>query len=373
MSPDLITKLREHRSFVVHFAIVVCLLSIGSWAVYLLFDKPELGIDDARIFFVYGENIIEGNGIVFNAGGERVEGFTSPFFLLLVVAAFAIFNRPEIYLLSLNLLIISGAISALWYFEISKKLISWRSVLFLLWIVGAPAYIVWMSLPLMDAAIWSAILIFSAVITLRASSPVLMALCIIPLVLTRPEGIIWGLVLILLFGAGVASNLGASEARRAVRLPVSVYLLTIVALFGARLVYFGFLLPNTYYAKVSPDILYNLRQGFVYLVAFFASNPPALIVVLWASIAGLVFNLPEFIRNVTSLPIIGESKINVRYMIISLIAITGLSIPILSGGDHFRLLRFYQPVWPLLFLPILALSMTMKLPNASAVRYGLFI
>jgi arabinofuranosyltransferase len=257
MSPDVIARLREHRLFVVYFAIVFCVLSIGTGAVYLLFDKPELGIDDARIFFVYGENIVEGRGIVFNSGGERVEGFTSPLWLLLVVAVHALFNRPDIYLLIFSLLILSAAISVLWYSEISKKLISWQSALFVLWIVGTPAYIVWMSLPLMDTTIWSAILIISAVITIRASSPVLMALCMIPLVLTRPEGIIWGLVLLSLFAIGIGVKKGAAPAWRAVRLPMSVFLFTIVLLIGARLAYFGYPLPNTYYAKVSPDAIYN--------------------------------------------------------------------------------------------------------------------
>ena len=373
MSPDVIARLREHRLFIVHFAIVVCVLSIGTWAVYLLFDKPELGIDDARIFFVYGENIVEGNGIVFNSGGERVEGFTSPLWLFLVVAAHALFNRPDIYLLIFSLLILSAAISVLWYSEISRKLISWQSAMFLLWIVGAPTYIVWMSLPLMDATIWSAILIIAAVITIRANSPVLMALCMIPLVLTRPEGIIWGLVLLSLFGIGIGAKRGAAPAWRAIRLPASVFLFTIVVLIVGRLAYFGYPLPNTYYAKVSPDAIYNLTQGIVYLMAFIASNRLALIVVLWTTLAGLLFNLPKFIRKITSLSLGVDSTVNVRYMIVSVIAITGLLVPILSGGDHFRLLRFYQPVWPLLFLPVLALFTTIKLPNTRSVRYGLTI
>jgi hypothetical protein len=108
-------------------------------------------------------------------------------------------------------------------------------------------------------------------------------------------------------------------------------------------------------------------------MAFIASNSLVLIVVLWTSLAGLVFNLPGFIRKITSLPLSGDSGVNVRYMIVSIIAITGLFVPVLSGGDHFRLLRFYQPVWPLLFLPILAMFTTIKLPISRALRYGLAI
>jgi len=42
-------------------------------------------IDDAFIFFRYADNLLAGLGPVFNAG-ERVEGFTSPLWLLLLAA-----------------------------------------------------------------------------------------------------------------------------------------------------------------------------------------------------------------------------------------------------------------------------------------------
>ena len=373
MIEDMKVRMRRHRRIAVYYVVVLFLLMLGSWAAYLLLDSPELGIDDARIFFVYGENIVEGDGIVFNAGGERVEGFTSPLWLFLVVIAFAIFNRPDFYLLLLGLLILSGAIAALWYLEISRKLASWRSVFFLLWIAGTPAYIFWMSLPLMDTTIWSAILIFSAIATIRSDHPLLMAVCMVLLVLARPEGIVWGLVFISLYGIRIAARKGITYAWRTIRLPFIVFILTILALTSVRLAFFGYPLPNTYYAKVSPDIVYNLEQGVLYLVAFVASNPLALIAVLWASAVGIIFNLPKFIRNITGLPLASDTKINIRYLIVSVIAITGLVIPIISGGDHFRLLRFYQPVWPLLFLPILAMFATIKLPENVLFRYGLGI
>ena len=38
---------------------------------------PTLGTDDANIFFGYAANLVDGHGFVYNACGERVEGFTS--------------------------------------------------------------------------------------------------------------------------------------------------------------------------------------------------------------------------------------------------------------------------------------------------------
>ena len=34
-----------------------------------------IGVDDANIYMVYMRNLAEGHGLVFNVGGERVEGF----------------------------------------------------------------------------------------------------------------------------------------------------------------------------------------------------------------------------------------------------------------------------------------------------------
>jgi len=48
-------------------------------------------------------------------------------------------------------------------------------------------------------------------------------------------------------------------------------------------------------------------------------------------------------------------------------------VPIISSGDHFRLLRFYQPVWPPLYLPIFAMFATINLPENTLLRNGLGI
>ena len=40
-----------------------------------------------------------------------------------------------------------------------------------------------------------------------------------------------------------------------------------------RLQYFGYPLPNTYYAKVSPSLAYNLEDGAVYLLKYLTADP----------------------------------------------------------------------------------------------------
>ena len=38
-------------------------------------DRSNIGVDDANIFFTYGKHLAEGHGLVWNVGGERVEGY----------------------------------------------------------------------------------------------------------------------------------------------------------------------------------------------------------------------------------------------------------------------------------------------------------
>jgi hypothetical protein len=158
-----------------------------------------------------------------------------------------------------------------------------------------------------------------------------------------------------------------------VRGPAVIFILTIAILTTARLLYFGFPLPNTYYAKVSPDLAYNLRNGLIYLTAFIALNPIALILTIWAASAGIIFNLPKLLRNIRSAPEANLDAAEVHYFCVSIIAFTGLLVPVLTGGDHFNLLRFYQPIWPLLFLPIAAMFRNLKLPFSERIRNALGI
>lgn len=71
------------------------------------------------------------------------------------------------------------------------------------------------------------------------------------------------------------SSLGISFNKSII--PLSVFICTIIGLILWRLSYFGYPLPNTYYAKVSSDILSNLKHGIGYLYRFLSANPLCLL------------------------------------------------------------------------------------------------
>src|SRR5208337_3877077 len=74
-------------------------------------SKSEWGLDDAYISYRYTENLVRGEGLVFNHG-ERVEGYSNFLYVLAVAPAFWVTDRDGVYFFSvlLNLVCALGAL-----------------------------------------------------------------------------------------------------------------------------------------------------------------------------------------------------------------------------------------------------------------------
>ena len=338
--------------FVSRFTIAFVLMISLTWVAYMLLGKPASGVDDAYIFFKYGKNIANGDGFVYNPGGERVEGFSSVLWQVIVSSAFIFTRHPQFWLQALSLLMISGSIAALWYFIDEGTAVTSRGILLLVWVFGSPSFIIWTGLTLMDTALWSSLLILGTIATLTSRPAKILTLLVPLIVLTRPEGMLWGLVFIALRFLLIVSQNGVRSSWQAIKWPLVSYLVALIGLIGWRLWYFGYPLPNTYYAKVSPNILYNLVQGAIYLRDFLIQNPYAALMALGASFSILILNFRWAVKAIINPPL---KRIRGKAIITALIVLIGLLVPIWTGGDHFKLFRFYQAVWPILLLPTFAL------------------
>jgi hypothetical protein len=334
---------------------VLILLAIAA-AVWLAMEQvglPLTGIDDAHIFFVYGQNLTSGEGLVYNAGGEPVEGFSSLLWLLIVALGYVFLPGPEHYLLVASIILVSAALSMLVWRVNGRRIFGLPGLVVMAWVLSSPAYVSWISLPLMDTALWSALLIASVVLALGGRMRPL-ALATAAMVLARPEGMLWAPALIALAAMPVWVARGPQAALRQVRPSVLAFLATLAALTLWRLWTFGYPLPNTYYVKMSPDILYNLGQGANYLIAFLYRNPLALIGVVPA-IAALLLHSRWLATAIIRPGAVSRSDPRLDYYAVSLVVLLALFVPVYMGGDHFGNFRFYQPAWPLLILPVLAL------------------
>src|SRR5688572_12167490 len=73
--------------------VVLALPVAGAYLLHVL-SQPEHWLDDAYIFFRYAENWADGHGPVFNVG-ERVEGYSSILWTMILAAGAALSIEPE--------------------------------------------------------------------------------------------------------------------------------------------------------------------------------------------------------------------------------------------------------------------------------------
>ena len=229
--------------------------------------------------------------------------------------------------------------------------------LYLALIISQPAYITWMTITLMDTALWGLMI---AAMTYAVISPPLSrggrTIAAMPFVLApicRPEGMLVAPILLgLVWFRSQPPGLRA-VTRFCIKTGLAL-LVMIAALTIFRLLYFGYPLPNTFYAKVSPSIVYNLRSGSQYLHGFAGSST-----VVYACVAIVLLAITAWLGGVAGRI---RSNLSLKAMLTShmkgsaatsFAALGLLLVPVLTGGDHFGMFRFFQPAYPLLCLTLI--------------------
>lgn len=355
--------------------IMLALTAATSFLIMLYMKLEPVGVDDANILFVYSKHLAMGEGLVYNIGGERVEGFSSLLWVLLTAPGYLIANSPYPVFFALNLLLVGGALtSALWFIESRtgdsagfRLSVSLAGMLFIAWLTANPSFFIWTVTSLLETGLWTALLLVTTILLLKVVESgkttqrdiYLFTALLAAQILTRPEAFAW----VLTFGALMLLTLRAQAVttKRLISqfgLVAGVTALTFGLLILFRLWYFGYLLPNTYYAKVTPDKLYNLRFGIIYLLQFLKASP-AIVPFILLALFGLLRNLPAALKTLLT----NNTSINRERLgefSISGIVLSGLVIPVLMGGDIFGAFRFYQPVWPIAFLLLLYFQLPEK-------------
>jgi len=343
-------------SFVVRLLLTATVLGSLALLCLELLGAPVLGIDDAYIYFVYGRNFLESGGFVYNIGGERVEGFSSPVWLSVVVLAMLFSGEPVWPLLAISSLlsaaILLQCVALLERVPLTRvpplrrwTLVSW---VFAALLISYPSWLIWNMTALLETPLWGLLLISAAVLVARAPAelrrrrlPLVLALVIV----CRPEGPLWFAWFVFAAGLLQIRQTGFVGLKQPVFLRlIALPLIALLLLVLLRLMYFGYPLPNTYYAKMSPDILYNLHEGYSYLLAFLYENAFAgfgVLVGLYWLAAGLItrrarsFNALQFVLGGT--------------------IATGVLACLITGGDKFGGYRFYQSILPVALIVLVLL------------------
>lgn len=355
-------------------------LLIGIYVTFFTFiawwtsGRSILGVDDANIYFSYMKNFSEGHGFIYSVGSGRVEGFTSLLWTLLGSLIFYFSNNPELILLIVNIVIITFALWKIIQFldklQFGTNLINPYSLLLLGLLGVIPGYFEWTVLSLLETGLWSSLLILISINLLSSTTgsegrkdESLFILYIILLILCRPESILWGAFFIFAkFMIEYTKEFKLRSSLVKILPPFAAYTITLTGLIIWRLNYFGYPLPNTYYAKVSGDNFQNLIQGIIYNASSFLSNPYILLTIILS-----IFVFPEIIKT-------KKFAQNKLFIVLNSILIVTYLIPLSTGGDHFGYFRFIQPTLPLiLIILVLALEkLNFELKYSYIIAFILF-
>jgi hypothetical protein len=324
--------LRAHPVVALLLAASLLVLLTHSWEYRFL-------TDDAFISFRYARNLAHGDGLVFNPGHERVEGYSNLLWVLILAAL----GRLGVPIESGANVLSLAATVALWALIVRETLRrppeTGRA-----WLVLVPAFALALT---RSVAVWSTsgletrlfeVLIVAAVFRLlreaealvRGERPTPWAGVLLGLAeWTRPDGL---LLAIGAYGA-VAGWLLVRRRLDLGRLAlwIAPCVLLIAAHLAFRRLYYGEVLPNTYYAKV--DGRFWWESGGRYLEAF-------------ALEYGLYLWIPLIAAGVALLVSEGNALLP---LVIACVLLPHALYVAAIGGDHFE----YRPldlVFPFAFL-----------------------
>jgi MFS family permease len=295
-------------------------------------------LDDSYISFVYARNWVEGHGVVFNVG-EKVEGYTC--FLWVALMALGIWLGVDVERWSTAL----GVASALGTVAVTGALAAELS---------PPRWRRWAIVPVLCLAFWPPLswwaasgmetTLFTFLPTLavwwhirtRAVSllaPVTLALA----AMTRPEGWLLSAILCL-------------DALRQRGTRGLAYIASFTAVFAPyfawRTWYYGYLLPNTFYAKVGASDA-QLWRGVKYLKLFLADWGAVLL--LSAVVYFFAAMSQEKHRGGSDVQDLAGQAARFHLLLpVYLFLACYCVYVVVVGGDIFHFHRFWVPIVPLL-------------------------
>ena len=294
--------------------------------------------DDAFISFRYAQNLANGEGPVWNPG-YRVEGYTN--FLWVLIGAAAIYLGIPIIPFTHALTIISGAIVLLLIYNLGKRLYPKESSI--LWPLATPAllamhpsFAAWSSggLETMPFTLLVTLALLSFINALQEKNSFLLtSFLFAAAALLRPEGgLFWAICFLLLIISGLR---GRTRFCHLITLALP-FAVIVGSHFVWRYSYYGFLLPNTFYAKVSGIWLDQAKNYFgLYLsTSYIHYFLPLLILLIF--ISKLAWKEVE------------KSYLSDTVQSFLIILLGYLSYVAAVGGDRFEF-RFLVVIFPLFY------------------------
>lgn len=312
----------SRRSLKLYTIIGFILLAIGLIVNIFFSFNFDFTQDDAFITFRYAENFVNGHGLVYNIG-ERVEGYTNFLWLILMILGRIIGFEYVLYSKIIGLLFGLGTIMITYLFSRKifedKPLLSGLTALLL----GSVYSFAYWSIAGLETSAFTFCLISSFFFYDKKSlaSPLMAALS----ALFRPEGM---LAIIFLLTYEIISN---KRLTNYVFKSLAVVSLLLIPYAVFKIIYFGALLPNPFYAKTD-FTLNQLVNGWEYVSLYF-----------YHYVGAGLFILPALIYFKKLQAI---NKILLIFLLIYTLYIMFI------GGDVLKVHRFFVPIMPFIAITI---------------------
>lgn len=325
--PEKLSKQRKYFVFILIFFVFYCFFL--NWS--FLFQN----VDDAYISYRYGKNLMEGKGLVYNQG-EYVEGYTN-FLWTIVTAPFTQIKSVDVSIFSSSLGLLISMVNILLVALISRqfngKLSGYLKYLILLpplflaldnsiafWAIGG------MEFPMYTLFILGIVYNYFKINDHKKHLYYLI-LFVMLCTLTRPEGnmiVVITLVHMFLFRKHIGSFWKVFFTI------TSCYVIFCLVYYGFKYLFYGQLIPNTFYAKGVTDISMNLVLGTKYL----------------ALCVGTRIYIFIFILFIPFKKAFGDLKLSylLGFVLIYIIYLVAV------GGDWMIANRFFVPIVPMLYI-----------------------
>lgn len=323
--------------------------------------------DDSFITFRYIKNFITGNGLVFNIG-ERVEGYTT--FLWTIMLALPAKLGFDLIPSSQYLGVLFGIFTLFATYQLSRKISAQiRPFVFnliaVLLFTASSAAAYWF-ISGMETGFFTFLTILSILLFLQEHNkikkfyyaPVLFFL----LSLTRPEGMfLFGLsIIFLLYELIRKEKQERASFTKLILIWLIIYTIPTGIFMSWRLSYYGYLFPNTYYAKAGISTEY-FKAGLDYFLKF-AEN-----YLVW----GALLILPIYLLI--------KKKWNNEILYCTFITFAYSAYIIIVGGDVLAAFRFFIPILPIIYILVqesfyeIYKNLEAKFSQAKYIVYALII
>ena len=304
--------------------------------------------EDAFIAFRFARNLAHGHGLVWNAGEAPVEGYTD--FLWVLLSAAAIRLGLPVVAFAQAVGIAAGAATLWLTYRAARRQLDLppaAAIVCPLLLAAAGPFATWASSG-MEMTLFAFLAVLGTCLAAdawrrrRPAAAALSALAFVAATLTRPEGAMLAALLL-----GGATLLSLRDRRRFVSFGVAsaIYGLLFGIYFVWRYSRYGYLLPNTFYAKTGGGRDQVLRGGllaFIFFMQFALPLLPMALLAIWER------GLSDLAARAGRLRLGLERRPLATCSAAVVVAYSAYNVAV--GGDYMAMHRFFVPVLPFIYL-----------------------